>query len=142
LRQETNIFECRQNQGNARLLAGVPKLTDPAVLIGNAALSAKGTSSGTACRRSRSKTTRFTQAVESRACATANACSRTTAESGGTIGIIAWNRTLTCCTRNIEWAISRPLLVRDGKDMSGRLISRREMRDEGESLDLQKGDDS
>jgi len=26
--------------------------------------------------------------------------------------------------------------------MSGRLISRREMRDEGESLDLQKGDDS
>jgi hypothetical protein len=30
----------------------------------------------------------------------------------------------------------------DGKDMSGRLISRREMRDEGESLDLQKGDDS
>jgi hypothetical protein len=26
--------------------------------------------------------------------------------------------------------------------MSGRLISRREMRDEGESLNLQKGDDS
>ena len=32
--------------------------------------------------------------------------------------------------------------ISDGKDMNGRLISRREMRDEGESLDLQKGDDS
>jgi hypothetical protein len=29
-----------------------------------------------------------------------------------------------------------------GLDMSGRLISKREMRDEGEPLDLQRGDDS
>jgi hypothetical protein len=29
-----------------------------------------------------------------------------------------------------------------GFGVSGRLISRREMRDEGESVDLQKGDDS
>jgi hypothetical protein len=47
--------------------------------------------------------------------------------------IETFNLTTNARERQSKWAT--------GFGVSGRLISRREMRDEGESVDLQKGDD-